>query len=201
MATHCQTKLTISIMLTNDFKLRNMSKTKIPQAEKGSAFFELLVAIIISILFLMGTLQLVVYATMVRVQAKEQSDATSWIREDSDFLKYLASNLPCQGNNYDQYAQDLINELNSISDPELTEYTQATRTKYFDPTNPTTTRQYTFHRDMTANNNVLELTYYVDFNGDTTTCTPDPLDQSTWDGCIGVTYMEVTPDAAFECNG
>lgn len=181
-----------------------MSKTilsrKFSKTEEGLTLLEVIVSIIVTFLFLMGTLQLVVYAALARIQAEEQSAVTRWIREDSDFLKYLGSELSCNADpNYDQYAQDLINKLNSINDSELNEYKQDSRTKKLKPNNPAT-RKYTFTREKVANGNTLELTYSADFQGDTTACSnPDSNDTSTWVGCIGVTYVEVVPNAAFDC--
>ena len=174
------------------------------QAEEGLTFYDLLVAMIVSFIFLMVTLQLTVSSAMIRVRAKEKSEAVQWITEDSDYLKYLASTLGCNSKpDYDQYAQDLIDELKAISDPELIKYkpdagsNNFNQTRYLgtvDPDNPKPRRKYTFTRKLEPNSNVLKVSYYVDFDGDTKTCNP-----LTEDDCVTVVDMEITPNAAFGC--
>ncbi len=179
-------------------------KLKLGKTEKGFSIMETVVAGMISFGFLAGTLQMMVYSTYAQVQAKEKSDADAWIREDSDFIKFLATGLSCQASGYTNYASDLEAQLYSYAsgqpnyDSELAEFASNSRTKYLNDNN-SSGRTYTLKRNINANGNVLELTYGVDYDGDTKTC--DLSNSGTWlDNCVTANYMEVIPNAANPTN-
>ncbi len=190
---------------------KKLLKLKLSKTETGFSLVEILVAGLVSFGFLVGTLQIMVVATYAQVQAKEKSDADTWIKEDSDFIKYLAKNdFGCTDIGYggepddNGYADDLENELGTYAsgqpnhDPELAEFANDSRTKYLN-NNSSSGRTYTLKRNINANGNVLELTYGVDYDKDTKTC--DLSDSSTWrDNCVTANYMEVVPDAANPTN-
>lgn len=63
------------------------------QTEAGFSMLEVLVAALVIFFFLMGSLQAVVLATMLRVQAQSKSDALNYINQEADAIKYQAFNL------------------------------------------------------------------------------------------------------------
>ena len=67
-------------------------KKKLPQREQGFTLAEVLIAIIITTLFVGVTMQGMVIAVLFRVKAQEYTEATSWIQEDLEDVKYKADN-------------------------------------------------------------------------------------------------------------
>ena len=63
------------------------------ETDRGYAIFEVLVAALISFLFLVGSLQAMVLATVLRIQAQEQALSVQGIQEDIESLKATADNL------------------------------------------------------------------------------------------------------------
>lgn len=60
-------------------------------AEQGFTMFEVLIALMISFLFLTGTLNAMVMATVMRVRAERQAQASFWIKEDLEVVRALAA--------------------------------------------------------------------------------------------------------------
>ena len=67
-------------------------KQKLPLREQGFTLAEVLIAIIITTLFVGVTMQGMVIAVLFRVKAQEYTEATSWIQEDLEDVKYKADN-------------------------------------------------------------------------------------------------------------
>lgn len=70
-----------------------MFKPKMPQQNQGFTLVEVLVAILITTLFIGVTMQAMVFAAVFKVKAQEYAEATNWIQEDLENVKYQASNL------------------------------------------------------------------------------------------------------------
>lgn len=68
-------------------------KPKLPQQEQGFSLVEVLVAILITTLFIGIAMQTMVIATIFKAKAQEYSEATTWIQEDLEDVKYQAANL------------------------------------------------------------------------------------------------------------
>lgn len=70
-----------------------MFKPKLPQQEQGFTLVEVLVAILITTLFVVVAMQSMVIAAIFKAKAQEYSEATTWIQEDLENVKYQASQL------------------------------------------------------------------------------------------------------------
>lgn len=69
-----------------------MFKPKLLKQEQGFTLVEVLVAILITVLFVGVAMQAMVIAALFRVNAQEYSEATTWIQEDLEEVKYKAAN-------------------------------------------------------------------------------------------------------------
>ncbi|PSM46243.1 hypothetical protein C7Y66_26045 [Chroococcidiopsis sp. CCALA 051] len=74
-----------------------MFKAKLLKQEQGFTIIEVLIAILIAIVFVTVAMQMMVMAAMFKVRAQESVEATAWIQEDLENVKYQAANY--------QYAQ------------------------------------------------------------------------------------------------
>lgn len=70
-----------------------MLKPTLPQQEQGFTLVEVLVAILITTLFVTVAMQSIVIAAIFKARAQEFSEATTWIQEDLENIKYQAANL------------------------------------------------------------------------------------------------------------
>lgn len=70
-----------------------MFKPKLPQQEQGFTLIEVLVAILLTTLFVAVAMQAIVSAAVFKVRAQEFSEATNWIREDLETVKSNAASL------------------------------------------------------------------------------------------------------------
>lgn len=73
-----------------------LSKTlnqKALKKEQGFTIFEVLVGALISFMFLVGSLQAMVFATVLRVQAQEQALSVQGIQEDIEAIRASAESL------------------------------------------------------------------------------------------------------------
>lgn len=62
-------------------------------AEQGFTLIEVLVAILVTTLFISIAMQAIVFAAVFKVKAQEYAEATSWIQEDLENVKYQAGKL------------------------------------------------------------------------------------------------------------
>lgn len=70
-----------------------MFKQKSLQQEQGFTLVEVLVAILITTLFVAVSMQAMVFAAVFKARAQESAEATNWIQEDLENVKYQAANL------------------------------------------------------------------------------------------------------------
>ncbi len=84
------------------------------ETDRGFTVFEVLVAALISFMFVVGSLQAMVFATVLRVQAQEQALSVQGIQEDIEALRATANNLAadnslCDAANFaDGYANAVL---------------------------------------------------------------------------------------------
>lgn len=86
------------------FKLKLLEQ----EQEQGFTLVEVLVAILMTTLFVGVAMQSMVIAAVFKARAQEFSEATTWIQEDLEYVKYKAANF--------QYTS-LVNEDNGDSIP------------------------------------------------------------------------------------
>lgn len=146
-----------------------MLETKSSQQEHGFTLTEVLVAILITSVFVATAMQAVVVAAVMRVKAKRSAEATTWIQQDLENVKSSAATLaedPSKCNTYGTYLQ---NNLPS-----------------FDATKTISGKSFTLSRSPNPSNNILQLTYTVTPQDDT-------------NSSVASIYTEIIPDAAFKC--
>mgnify|MGYP000512925910 CR=1 FL=1 len=68
-------------------------KKNLKPAEQGFTLFEVLIAIFVVTLFITVAMQAMVFAAIFKVKAQEYAEATTWIQEDLENVKYQAENL------------------------------------------------------------------------------------------------------------
>ncbi|MDV2992078.1 MAG: hypothetical protein N4J56_001732 [Chroococcidiopsis sp. SAG 2025] len=68
-----------------------MFKRKLPNPEHGFTMLEVLVAIVVAVIFVSVAIQMMVLATVFKVRAQEYTEATNWIQEDLENIKYQAA--------------------------------------------------------------------------------------------------------------
>jgi prepilin-type N-terminal cleavage/methylation domain-containing protein len=61
--------------------------------EKGFTILEVLVTILVISVFLLGSLQATVLATLFRIQAQDKQETANWIQQDLELIKYQAFTL------------------------------------------------------------------------------------------------------------
>lgn len=69
-----------------------MFKSKLPKPEQGFTMVEVLIAIFIATIFVAVTMQMMAIAAMFKVRAQENAEATTWIQQDLENVKYQAAN-------------------------------------------------------------------------------------------------------------
>ncbi|PSB46127.1 hypothetical protein C7B80_14565 [Cyanosarcina cf. burmensis CCALA 770] len=68
-------------------------KKRLQLAEQGFSLFEVLIAILVTTIFISIAMQAMVFAAVFKVKAQEYAEATTWIQEDLENVKYQADNL------------------------------------------------------------------------------------------------------------
>lgn len=86
-----------------------MFKPKLPKQEQGFTLVEVLVAILIATIFIAVAMQMMTIAAVFKVRAQEYAEATTWIQEDLEYLKYQASSY--------QYTSLTANSVSTTTPP------------------------------------------------------------------------------------
>jgi prepilin-type N-terminal cleavage/methylation domain-containing protein len=153
-------------------------------AQQGFTMFEVLIALMISFLFLTGTLNAMVMATVMRVRAERQAQAGYWIKEDLERVRSDAAAFSDTSNctntppnvGVDYAVSGTMAAADGIP-------SMVASTKTILGRNATMTRQ------VAANGNVISLTYTVR-NTEIT---------DTNKNILASLYTEVLPAAALSC--
>ena len=187
------------------------SKTITSDKEAGFTTFEVLISLLIALGFVAVSMQSLVYAMAMRVQAQEKQRANELIQEDIERINRLGSVLTtgasgavpmCNATDYDDgLAKALWDDINATG----------TRTKTIikkiDSSGSVSTggkrialeRTHVSNTSSTAPHRTLKVGYqvwnwngttYTDENGGTITSGEEP---------IAETYVEIIPDVALQC--
>jgi type II secretory pathway pseudopilin PulG len=157
----------------------------------GFTLTEALVGILMVSTFLGVTLQTIVSATMIRVKAQEQSEATGWIQEDLELVRYQAGrlsvdamlcNVSSANAGYADRLRDMLIGQNITSD-DSTENTSSS-TKQANVGN----RAYTLTRTIAVRNVAPYATVSLNYT---------VSDNQT---VIARQYAEIIPNAFFSCS-
>lgn len=168
-----------------------MFKLKTPQREQGFTLVEVLIAILITTLFVAVSMQAMVFAAVFKARAQQSAEATTWIQEDLEKVRFEASQYKdtteCAATSANNgYADGLRDE---IMDSDLTGTNTFSTNERF-----RTGKLFRMRRTTTPLNtspyNLLQINYEV-----------SPIISSTTVGSpIAKFYTEVIPDAALQCS-
>ena len=199
--------------------LHQLSKKQTKQ-ETGFFTIEILVSLLIAMTFVLVSLQSMVYATMLKVQAQERQRANQLIKEEIERVNVLASNI----------AEDHANKCDPVDDPDLsvpgarTAYQKGYAQELWDDvqtyTNPPTSTNPPpiefLIQETQADGTITESGRRFGLNrihvSNTTNGSTAPhrtlrvgYEVREWDGtqfiddAIADTYIEVIPDVALSC--
>lgn len=171
----------------------NQSSFNHPQ-ETGFTLVEVLVGLLVIVGFISTAMQALVTATVFKVKGQELSEATTWIQEDLERVRYEANRLDyvgssynitgdaldaCQGTGSTGYADRLLDKINGLDNisPQVTNKTSAIGNRSY-----TVTRTHIL--PTSAPFNVLTLEYQV--------ASADSVP-------IAITQATVIPDASLAC--
>ncbi|UAJ74502.1 prepilin-type N-terminal cleavage/methylation domain-containing protein [Synechocystis sp. PCC 7339] len=154
--------------------------------DRGFTMFEVLIALMISFLFLTGTLNAMVMATVMRVKAERQAQAGYWIKEDLERVRALADSYKDQSG-CPTGVGTAFRDANNSGDANLDNNGLASLPA---PANRTILgRTASLTRTPTVSGNVLQLNYIVR-NIEIT---------DTNKSILASLYTEVLPAAALTC--
>lgn len=140
----------------------------------GFTMLEVLVALMISFAFLMGTMNAMVIAAVMQVKAERQAQALYWIQQDLETVK--ASSATFSGT-CGSMGSGLASSLGTISPA----------------TKNLVNKSYVIERTPSSSGNVLQLSYRVgENNGSGAIAT-------TTNAVVASLYTEVLPTAALSC--
>jgi type II secretory pathway pseudopilin PulG len=181
--------------------------------EKGFVTLEILISLLIALAFVAISMQSLVYAMAMKVQAQEKQRANQLIQEDIERVKQLGSNTDlagsCTSANYTGgYANNLWTSLQTeAAGTNTTTSVTKTLLKKINTSGAAETggktlglrRFHVSNNPATAPYRTLKIRYeiwhwdgsdFVDKNGDTTLTSDTP---------IAETYVEVIPNVALAC--
>jgi type II secretory pathway pseudopilin PulG len=197
----------------NKFLLFKLSQ-RTSQKEAGFSTLEILISLIIALLFVALTMQSLVYAMAMKVQAQEKQRANELIQEDIERINQLGSTLStspvaatCNSTNYaGGYARLLWNDLQTAA-PNTETTTSQTKTIIkkikANGSLDTSGKQIGLKRFEIANNTVpyrtLRVSYQVWYWNGTNFTNKMGGTPNTGDEPIAETYVEIIPDVALQC--
>jgi type II secretory pathway pseudopilin PulG len=210
--------------MKNLLKVRKIAVLKSSRKELGFTTLEILISLLIALGFVAVSMQSLVYAMAIKVQAQEKQRANELIQEDIERINQLGSTLPtppvaatCNSANYSGgYAKALWDALQAddilragtptpspLPPPTKTIIKKVKSDGSLDPGGKQLALRR-FHVSSTAANSItphrtLKVGYQVwDWNGTNyTNKTGGTL--GTGDEPIAETYVEVIPDVALQC--
>ena len=156
------------------------------QSEAGFTLLEVLVAMLITTFFVIGSMQALVLATALRVKAQEKQRANQLIQEDIEQIRFEAEDLApnnslCSSSGYaNSYAASLATSLSSVSVPNDKQLLDGQGKTY---------RLIRTVDTASSTAKVLKIDFEVkEWNGSTLV-----------GNAIATDYIEVIPNAAIEC--
>jgi type II secretory pathway pseudopilin PulG len=174
-------------------KGRNGQRIHYLECFAGFTLVDVMVGILLSLIFLGVAMQSIVMSTYLRVKSQGDSEATVWIQEDIERIKYEASRLDydpilseykpdpdsCQNTNGKNYADRLKVEVNKIKVPLQTSKKVAGGKNY------QIVRTFSNLSSTTPGfSSILRIDYAV------------KDDQSR---VVAESFTEVVPEASFDC--
>lgn len=205
-----------------------MLNPKPPQQEQGFTLTEVLVAILITSVFVLTAMQAMVIAAVMRVKAKQLAEATTWIQQDLENGRFQATlaNLPYVNDNLSTtsineevqacgkdstssssngYAAALIGKLKALNSAKSITFNNKIFTAIASTSESSNPRQ------------IGESSFWILRNASSISSSPynvlqlsylvvrdkngspNPIDSVNDKNAVAYTYSEVIPDAAFKC--
>jgi type II secretory pathway pseudopilin PulG len=181
-----------------------------PRKETGFTTLEILISLIIALLFVAVSMQSLVYAMAMKVQAQEKQRANELIQEDIERINQLGSTAltaTCNATTYTgSYAEALFNAI-----PATTQTKNIIKKVKSDGLSETGGKQLALRRfhvssttgNSTAPHRTLKVGYQVwNWDSSTTPGTFKDKNNGTLDAGdepIAETYVEIIPDVALQC--
>jgi prepilin-type N-terminal cleavage/methylation domain-containing protein len=159
------------------------------EANKGFSLVEVMVGILILLGFVGAAMQTLVASAAIKVKAQERSEATVWIQQDIELIRYQASQLTantalCSATSSTTgYADALRDNIVGAS-------TNATSTTAISKTSALGNRTYVVNRTISFKDVSPYVVMTVSYNVPSPTNAAQSLSQM---------YTEVIPDKAFQC--
>ena len=164
-----------------------------PKEASGFTLVEVLISILMIAGFLATAMQALISATAIKVRSEEISEATTWIQEDLEAIRFEANRLGLVDGTHDPTSLNVndctpgasdagfADDLETVLTNNSADYSQNTQAKF----SAVGDRPYTLQRTLNASFNTLEIEYEV-------------INPRTGDA-IGELYSEVVPDVSLAC--
>jgi prepilin-type N-terminal cleavage/methylation domain-containing protein len=175
--------------------------------EKGFTLVEVLVGILLILTFVGVSTQAFVLSTVFKVRGQELSEATTWMQEDLENIRFEASRLAedpvrCQStdaaNGYADSLRDEIFARAGVSSPPVDANENSPRD--VEKRSAIGDRPYTLRRVITPQSeapyNVMEVRYAVYAAGEV----PGDVVDTEGPDAIATSYSEIIPNASFTCR-
>jgi type II secretory pathway pseudopilin PulG len=189
--------------------LKLKHKLKLAKPEEGFSILEVLVTALITVFFLLGALQAITLATLLRVKAQIKTEAVNWINSDLEEIKYRAYLLDFDTSTNTHTPDTSPGEVCDTNTYATRLRSNLTGTSPTFPASGTTVslfnRTYQLSRTYTANDNVLQIRWQIWDEGGTVdnSNNPDefgnPTGGDTDDKSIAIVTTDVLPNAVLNC--
>lgn len=155
---------------------------------KGFTILEILVTIIVIKIFLLLSLQATVLATLLRIENQNRQNASNWVQDDLELIKYHAFSLPFSFSHCGNYGEILKNNL----DGTIAGIFLAQEIISIPDDNP---QPYDIIRKYNVSENILQITYTLNYNSD-----HPRYSNFAENNEITTLSTEIIPNAAFNCT-
>ncbi len=184
-----------------------------PCLDQGFTLVEVLVGVMLTLTFVGISTQAFVVSTVFKVRGQELSEATTWIQQDIENIRFEASrlnisggepqeaehNIRCSASDETAGYADLLRDNILITEGDSAE-TGTISDKDLPQQSSIGQRPYTLRRVMslasTAPFNVLRVSYAVYTDGEEPSDPTDTRDEAA----IATSYSEIIPNASFACE-
>ncbi len=166
-------------------------------SESGFTLVEVLVSILMIAAFMTTALQALIAATALKVKAEEVSEATAWMQEDLENIRFEANRIGLTPSTPPQYTPNPTLCSNGYAQTLQTilsaSPSEVQRTSSFGA------RQYILKRSLVSQVETLQITHQVfrDTNGNGVL---DPNEFDDPQDAIRSLYSEVIPDVTYACS-
>ena len=174
--------------------------------DHGFTMVDVLAAILIATGFFLASLQAAMISTIFRVKADQSSQATVWIQENIEEVKFEANQLAYDSSYCGTYATQLNDVIKPVDNTKTVNFGPAPGID-FEAVTPVNTSNPQLNPKKIGGNNVW-LFRYTEPDGNILKVThlavldnnDSPSDPNIPQNRLAEIYTEVIPDAVFKCN-